>query len=110
LDRFLDRVELRTFTPKTISQRGPLKEQIEEVRRSGIAVDDGEFDPEVRCIGVPVRDFTGHIIGAIGISGPIWRLSLHALQGRTRAVQAAAERLSREFGTMDAGANAPHGK
>ncbi|MCK6450028.1 MAG: IclR family transcriptional regulator [Alphaproteobacteria bacterium] len=98
LDRFLGRVELKAYTPNTIVERGPLKQQIEDIRRSGIGFDDGEFDPEVRCVAVPVRDFTGQVIGAIGISGPIWRLSIQALQGRARAVQAAADRLSAEFG------------
>lgn len=98
LARVLDRAELKPLTPKTIVERAALEQQIDEIRRSGIAFDDGEFDPEVRCVAVPVRDFTGHIIGAIGISGPIWRLSIQTLQGRAKAVQAAAERLSAEFG------------
>lgn len=98
LARVLDRAELKPLTPKTIVERAALEQQIDEIRRSGIAFDDGEFDPEVRCVAVPVRDFTGHIIGAIGISGPIWRLSIQTLQGRAKAVQAAAERLSTEFG------------
>ena len=68
------------------------------MRRSGLAIDDGEFDAEVRCVAVPVRDFTGRAIGAIGISGPVWRLSIEALQKRARAVRAAADRLSAEFG------------
>ena len=67
-----------------------------------IAFDDGEFDAEVRCVAVPVRDFTGQVIGAIGISGPIWRLSLQALQSRAKLVQAAADRLSAEFGAAAA--------
>ena len=50
--------------------------QFEQVRRSGIGFDDGEFDAEARCVAVPVRDFTGQVASAIGISGPIWRLSL----------------------------------
>ena len=104
LDRFLDRVELKAYTPNTIVERAPLKEQIAEIRRSDIGFDDGEFDPEVRCVAVPVRDFTGHIVGAIGISGPIWRLSIQALQARSRAVQAAAERVSAEFGAPAAAA------
>ena len=68
------------------------------MRRSGLAIDDGEFDPEVRCVAVPVRDFSGRVIGAIGISGPVWRLSIEALQKRARLVRAAADRLSAEFG------------
>ena len=81
-----------------------LLREIEEVRRSGIAFDDGEFNLEVRCVAVPVRDFTGQTIGALGISGPIWRLSLQALQSRAKIVQAAADRLSAEFGAKGAAA------
>lgn len=98
LDRFLARVELTPVTPRSITQPDALKQDIDEVRKTGIAFDDGEFNPEVRCVGVPVRDFTGQVIGAIGISGPIWRLSMQALQSRAITVQAAAKRLSAEFG------------
>ncbi len=79
-----------------------LLRELDEVRRSGIAFDDGEFNHEVRCVAVPVRDFTGQIIGALGISGPIWRLSIQALQSRAKIVQAAADRLSAEFGAKGA--------
>ena len=71
--------------------------EIEEIRRSGIAFDDGEFNAEVRCVAVPVKDFTGQTIGALGISGPIWRLSIQALQSRAKIVQAAADRLSADL-------------
>ena len=98
LDRFLARTELTAVTPKSITEPDVLKKDIADVRRSGIAFDDGEFNPEVRCVGVPVKDFTGQVIGAIGISGPIWRLSIQSLQGRAAIVQASARRLSAEFG------------
>lgn len=101
-ERFLERTELKPLAPKSITDPEILRREIEQVRRSGVAFDDGEFDPEVRCVAVPVRDFTGHIIGAIGISGPVWRLSLQALQGLIDAVQAAADRLSGEFGATPA--------
>lgn len=98
LERFLQSHELRAFTAKTIVERAPLERELEEVRRKEIAYDDGEFDPEVRCVAVPVRDFAGRVTGAIGISGPIWRLSLQALQDKSARVRAAAARLSAELG------------
>jgi IclR family KDG regulon transcriptional repressor len=107
LDRFLARVELLPSTAKTITDVEALRRDIDAVRLSGIAYDDAEFNPEVRCIAVPVRNFTGAIIGAIGISGPIWRLTIQALQGRARTVQAAADRLSAEFGHTPAVPSAP---
>jgi len=98
LDRYLKRIELRALTPKTITDPQILRREIEEIRRSGIAFDDGEFDSEMRCVAVPVRDFTGQVIGGLGISGPVWRLSIQTLQGRARTVKDAADRLSTEFG------------
>jgi DNA-binding IclR family transcriptional regulator len=97
-ERFLARAELKAMTPNSITNPEALRRAIAEVRRSGIAIDDGEFDPEVRCAALPVRDFSGQVIGAIGISGPVWRLSIEALQKRSRVVRAAADRLSAEFG------------
>jgi DNA-binding IclR family transcriptional regulator len=101
LDRFLARTELTAVTPESITEPDVLKKDIDNVRRSGIAFDDGEFNPEVRCVGVPVKNFTGQVIGAIGISGPIWRLSFRSLQGQAATVQAAARRLSAEFGYQE---------
>jgi len=98
LERYLDTHELRRFTPRTIVERKALKRAIAAVRQNAIGYDDGEFDAEVRCVAVPVHDFTTRVAGAIGISGPIWRLSLQALQEKADQVKAAAATLSRELG------------
>ena len=98
LEQFLARADLRAHTPKSITSAEVLRREIAEVRRSGVAVDDGEFDPEVRCAALPVRDFSGQVVGAIGISGPVWRLSIEALQKCARRIRTAADRLSVEFG------------
>jgi DNA-binding IclR family transcriptional regulator len=98
LKRFLERADLKPSTSKSITDVPALLREIAEIKRSGIAFDDGEFNPEVRCVAVPVTDFTGQIIGALGISGPIWRLSNQALHSSAQIVQAAANRLSAEFG------------
>ena len=98
LENFLQHAELKPSTPKSITDKAALRREIAEVRRSGIAYDDAEFNAEVRCAAAPVRDFTGQVTGALGISGPIWRLSIQALQARAKIVQAAANRLSAKFG------------
>ena len=98
LKRFLERVDMKPSTEKSITSVAALSREITEIKRTGIAFDDGEFNPEVRCIAVPVMDFTGQVIGALGISGPIWRLSNQVVQGHAKIVRAAANRLSVEFG------------
>jgi DNA-binding IclR family transcriptional regulator len=97
-ERFLKRTELTARTANTIVSAERLRREIAEVRRSGVAIDDGEFDSELRCAALPVRDFSGQVTGAIGISGPVWRLSIDALQKRARMARAAADKLSAEFG------------
>ena len=74
LDRFLQNRELAALTPKTITEPELLRQEVREVARTGVAYDDGEFNAEVRCVAVPVHDYTGQVVGALGISGPIWRL------------------------------------
>jgi IclR family transcriptional regulator, KDG regulon repressor len=97
-ERFLQRADLKARTANSITSAERLRREVAEVRRVGMAFDDGEFDSELRCVALPVRDFSGQVTGAIGISGPVWRLSIEALQKRARIVRAAADRLSREFG------------
>jgi DNA-binding IclR family transcriptional regulator len=99
LERFLERVDMKPSTDKSITDVPRLLKEIAEVRRTGVAIDDGEFNSEVRCVAVPVKDFTGQVVGALGISGPIWRISNEALQSRAMIVQAAADRLSSGFGS-----------
>ncbi|HEY7231001.1 MAG TPA: IclR family transcriptional regulator [Pseudolabrys sp.] len=98
LDRYLERVELRPFTSKTITSAQRLRRELQDVRKAGIAFDDGEFDKEMRCAAMPVYDFSGQVIGAIGISGPVWRLSIQALQSKARNISEAARKLSDAFG------------
>ena len=103
LQRYLDRNELKPMTDRTITDPKIFLREIEEVRRAELAFDDGEFDPEVRCAAMAVRDFTGRTVGAIGISGPVWRLSIQSLQNRTRILKEAADRLSAAFGARQPG-------
>jgi len=97
-ERFLARADLAARTPNTIVSADRLRREIADVRRTGVAIDDGEFDPELRCVALPVRDFSGLVTGALGVSGPVWRLSIEALHKRARQARIAADRLSAEFG------------
>jgi IclR family acetate operon transcriptional repressor len=98
LDRLLADLPLPVFTEKTISSAAALRRELEEVRRQGMAYDDCELDPDVRCIAVPVRDFAGRCVGALGISGPVWRMSQKTMQEKSRQLSAAAAALSAQLG------------
>jgi IclR family transcriptional regulator, KDG regulon repressor len=97
-EAFLSREDLASYTPKTITSRERLRKEIGEVRKSWVAFDEGEFNAELHCVAVPVLDFTGRVIGSLGVSGPAWRLSVQALQRQIASARRAAERLSAELG------------
>ncbi len=98
LDRLLAELSLPAFTEKTITSARALRRELAEVRRQGMAYDDCELDPDVRCIAVPVRDFAGRCVAAIGISGPVWRMSLQSMQAKSRQLRSAAAELSTQLG------------
>lgn len=97
-EEFLKNTPLPVFTSKTIRTVQQLRDEIAEVRRCGVAFDDGEVSEELRCAAVPVYNFTSQVIGSLGISGPGWRLSIQALHKNTITLQQAAARLSSELG------------
>jgi len=84
----LARVGMPARTPATITDPATLLRELERVRRQGFAVDDGEEEPGVRCLAVPVHDGT-RVVAAVSVSGPAERLlpgDLPALAARLRPV------------------------
>ena len=90
--------DLPAFTSKTITDPLALKEHLNKVHDQGFATDDEEFDIGVRCIAVPVFDFSGKAVGAIGISGPSARMTPEHLSELTGTIveigKALSERMS----------------
>ena len=66
-NRILDRLVLEQFTPKTIVDKSKLKQELETIKRIGLAFDDGEISLEIRCVATPILTigksslFLGHI-------------------------------------------------
>ena len=94
----LQSLPLPALTPKTITERRRLERELTRVAEQGIGYDDGEFHPEVRCMAVPVMGFPGIVVGAIGISAPIYRLSLDDLQAQAGLLHGIADDLSAALG------------
>lgn len=76
LDRFIAGGLMR-FTDRTIIDPATLKRDLQETRTRGYALDDGEHEPGVRCVGAPIRDASGAVFAAISASGPGWKLPLN---------------------------------
>ncbi len=86
--------ELTSFTSQTITDLEALKDNLEQTRKQGYALDDEEYDYGVRCIAAPVFDYRGKVVGAIGISGPTARLTLEKVPMLSASVTSIARKLS----------------
>ncbi len=74
LEDFFKHVKLIPFTQKTIVDKEKLKEHLKQVKEQGFAIDDEEWEEEVRCLSVPVRDYTGKVTAGITLSAPSYRI------------------------------------
>ncbi len=62
------------LTPNTITSATAMRREFDRIRARGYATEQGEYEPDVGCVGVPVLDGTGHAIAAISVSAPLGRL------------------------------------
>ncbi len=68
--RILHKIRLTPLTPRTITSKQKLIEELGGIRKQGYALDRREIEEDVECIGAPIRNHIGDVIAAISISGP----------------------------------------
>jgi IclR family transcriptional regulator, pca regulon regulatory protein len=64
----LDRIAFERRTPRTIADRVALDRELDRVAGQGYAWIDGELDPSICGIAVPIRDQSRGVVAAISIS------------------------------------------
>ena len=75
-DRIFDK-KLSKLTEKTVVDRVKLYEEFANIRSNGFAVDDEGVEYGLYCLAVPIYNYTGAVIAAISVSGPIKRINEH---------------------------------
>jgi IclR family pca regulon transcriptional regulator len=95
---FLDRARINALTPKTVTDRTELAEAIARAGRDGYSTVDGELEPGLRSIAVPVRDRAGAVVAAINVSTQSARLSVRDMERQVLpALREAARRIEDYF-------------
>jgi DNA-binding IclR family transcriptional regulator len=89
---------LPRFTRNTIADPEALLTELTVVRQQGYAIDDEEYDEGLRCIGAPIMDHTGQVVAALGIGGPVTRVTPERVPELARLVKLAAKGLSHRLG------------
>lgn len=78
-NRLFDKDKLLISDPCFNLNISEFKQYLERAREEGIAFDDEEATPGIRCIAAPIVDATGEVSTAISISGPTIRFTLEKI-------------------------------
>jgi DNA-binding IclR family transcriptional regulator len=101
-DELIRKCELTAFTRRTLATSRQLKAELQRIRARGYAMDNGEIEEGLRCIGAPVMDYSGRVVAALSIAGPAFRLTDKRIPAVARSVIRAAGELSIELGYTEA--------
>lgn len=66
---------LVSYTERTITELEPLLEELARIRRRGYATALGEYEIGLNAVSAPVHDARGHVVAAVDIWGPAFRLT-----------------------------------
>jgi DNA-binding IclR family transcriptional regulator len=82
---------LHAFSSRTLTDPAEFLRDMERVRQQGFAVNRGEWRESVGGVAAPVRDPSGRVVAAVGLSGPIERLRPSTLKALAADVIRAAD-------------------
>ena len=117
-------IQFKGYTRNTITSAARLMLELDRVRKCGYALDNEEFEDDLRCIGAPVFNHEGQVVAAMSIAGPAYRLGnreiprlatdvvlaskeLSAAMGYSNQLRDAARRKPRRTAGVPAGKNSP---
>ncbi|MDL2318016.1 IclR family transcriptional regulator [Eubacteriales bacterium OttesenSCG-928-A19] len=98
IDMLIERKGLPSFTQNTLVTREALMAELGQARANDYAFDNEECEIGARCIAVPARDYTGKVVAAISVTGPIFRMTDEKLMRDLDVIKAAGARLSGMLG------------
>jgi len=88
----------QALTERTLTDTAALRAELARVREQGWALVDGELEPGLRSVAVPVHDRKGEVVAAVNVSTSATRDSVeHVLDAYLPRLQAAATAIDAEL-------------
>jgi DNA-binding IclR family transcriptional regulator len=88
---------MRRLTPTTIVRAADLRRELQEIRRTGVAINRGERQPDLVAVAAPLFDARGECVAAVGIAGSRTRFT-DDMEDFKRHVRKASEEISTKLG------------
>jgi DNA-binding IclR family transcriptional regulator len=94
----LARHPMKRLTAKTITTRAAFDAELRRIRNAGYAIDDQEQFEGLRCIAMPVFCYTGEVVAAMCVLGPLPRMTHEKLMAVRTPLAALAREMSVQLG------------
>ncbi len=94
---------LKAYTTQTITDRGVLLRELDQVREQGFAVMDNELEEELISLSRPVRDSSGTMVAILTLNGPRYRFGRARIPEALQQMQDIVDRLVDVFWQDSAG-------
>jgi IclR family acetate operon transcriptional repressor len=91
-------VPLKAMTPRTTVDPAALRRQLRDIARRGFAIETGENEEGLMCIGVPILARGGRPVAALSLSAPEARMTRPTRLEVIAALRTAAGSVSRRLG------------
>ncbi|HEY5585202.1 MAG TPA: IclR family transcriptional regulator [Ruminiclostridium sp.] len=98
IDHIIAEKGMQKFTKNTIVNKLDLTMELQKVRLADYAFDNEECEIGARCVAAPIRDFTGKIIAAISVTGPIFRMDDKHCEQIISILVNSAKNISNKYG------------
>ncbi|MGW6281157.1 IclR family transcriptional regulator [Kribbella sp. NPDC055071] len=69
-EALLASMDYHAYTPNTITEPDTLRDELDLVRERGWAQDRAEHESFINCVGAPITDRDGRVVGAVSVSVP----------------------------------------
>jgi DNA-binding IclR family transcriptional regulator len=92
------RAGMAPLTPRTLTRASQLRRRLAEIRRTGLAINQGERRADIAAVAAPIFNARGECVAAISISGPVARFQGDNLEALKRHVRKASEEISTKLG------------
>lgn len=66
----VEAIAYEALTPNTLTTPDALADELARVAEQGYAVDRGEHETFINCVGAPIRDASGRVVAAVSVSVP----------------------------------------
>ena len=94
---------LAHYTAHTVEEPAALEAELAAVREQGWASTSEEFEIGLNAVAVPVRDATGDVVAAVGVSGPSYRLTVESFPEVAARLIAGSEEIGARLGYFGRG-------